>query len=76
MHVCYRLNVKLGGINTIPDPRSAVILTDPSNPTIVMGVRSAVNILTPHIFGLIYKLCRPTSYTQHRMLEIAHRSQP
>ena len=32
-----RLNVKLGGVNTIPDPRSTSILSDPSNPTVVMG---------------------------------------
>lgn len=36
--VMHRINVKLGGINTIPDPRSVQILTDPQNPTIVMGV--------------------------------------
>lgn len=34
-----RINVKLGGVNTVPDPRSVQILTDPHNPTIVMGVR-------------------------------------
>ena len=33
------MNVKLGGINTIPDTRSVSILTDPLNPTLVMGVR-------------------------------------
>ncbi|THH15391.1 hypothetical protein EW146_g5073 [Bondarzewia mesenterica] len=33
-----QINVKLGGINVIPDPRYASILADPSNPTIVMGV--------------------------------------
>jgi eukaryotic translation initiation factor 2C len=33
----YRINVKLGGINTIPDPQSVAVLTDPRNPTIVMG---------------------------------------
>lgn len=31
------MNVKLGGINTIPDPQSVTVLTDPRNPTIVMG---------------------------------------
>ncbi|KAH9951622.1 argonaute-like protein [Amylocystis lapponica] len=36
-NVCLKINVKLGGINTIPDPRSVSILTDPHNPTIVMG---------------------------------------
>lgn len=35
-----RINVKLGGINTIPEPRSVSILTDPTNPTIIMGVRT------------------------------------
>ena len=29
--------MKLGGINTIPDPQSVTVLTDPRNPTIVMG---------------------------------------
>lgn len=33
----YRINVKLGGINTVPDARSVPVLTDPHNPTIVMG---------------------------------------
>lgn len=32
-----RVNVKLGGINSIPEPRSVAFLTDPKNPTIVMG---------------------------------------
>ncbi|KAI6045823.1 hypothetical protein EDC04DRAFT_3024633 [Pisolithus marmoratus] len=32
-----RINVKLGGINTIPDPQSVSILMDPRNPMIVMG---------------------------------------
>ncbi|PCH41081.1 Piwi-domain-containing protein [Wolfiporia cocos MD-104 SS10] len=36
-NVCLKINVKRGGINTIPDPRSVVALTDPHNPTIVMG---------------------------------------
>jgi len=36
-NVCLKINVKLGGINTIPDPRSVTILTDPANPTMVMG---------------------------------------
>ncbi|KDQ64588.1 hypothetical protein JAAARDRAFT_116696 [Jaapia argillacea MUCL 33604] len=36
-NVCLKMNVKLGGINTIPDPSSVSILTDPEKPTIVMG---------------------------------------
>lgn len=36
-NVCLKLNVKLGGINLIPDPRSVSALTDPVNPTIIMG---------------------------------------
>jgi eukaryotic translation initiation factor 2C len=32
-----RINVKLGGINTVPDPRSVPFLTDQANPTVVMG---------------------------------------
>jgi eukaryotic translation initiation factor 2C len=32
-----RVNVKLGGINTVPDPNSVRTLSDPTNPTIVMG---------------------------------------
>jgi eukaryotic translation initiation factor 2C len=31
------LNVKLGGINTVPDPTSVTPLTDPNMPTVVMG---------------------------------------
>ncbi|KZT65768.1 argonaute-like protein [Daedalea quercina L-15889] len=36
-NICLKINVKLGGINSIPDPRSVAFLTDPKNPTIVMG---------------------------------------
>ncbi|RDB19427.1 Protein argonaute-2 [Hypsizygus marmoreus] len=36
-NVCLKMNVKLGGINLIPDPASVAVLTDPNNPTIVMG---------------------------------------
>ncbi|KAH9943477.1 argonaute-like protein [Epithele typhae] len=36
-NVCLKINVKLGGINAIPDPRSVSVLTDPHNPTMVMG---------------------------------------
>ncbi|KAI0677581.1 argonaute-like protein [Trametes maxima] len=36
-NVCLKINVKLGGINTVPDARSVPVLTDPHNPTIVMG---------------------------------------
>lgn len=38
IYVPFRINVKLGGINTIPDPASVSVLTDPRNPTIVMGI--------------------------------------
>ncbi|KAJ3834977.1 argonaute-like protein [Lentinula raphanica] len=36
-NVCLKINVKLGGINAIPDPNSVRALADPQNPTIVMG---------------------------------------
>ncbi|KAK0482092.1 argonaute-like protein [Armillaria luteobubalina] len=36
-NVCLKMNVKLGGINVIPDPASVRLLTDPATPTIVMG---------------------------------------
>jgi len=36
-NVCLKINVKLGGINNIPDPSSVPALSDPLNPTIVMG---------------------------------------
>ncbi|KAF8162674.1 argonaute-like protein [Crassisporium funariophilum] len=36
-NVLLKVNVKLGGINVIPDPQSARVLTDPANPTIVIG---------------------------------------
>lgn len=36
-NVCLKLNGKLGGINTIPDPETERSLTDPNNPAIVMG---------------------------------------
>jgi len=45
----YRINVKLGGINTIPDPQSVTVLTDPRNPTIVMGQEI-------FCFPLVYRL--------------------
>ncbi|KAF9065094.1 hypothetical protein BDP27DRAFT_1332495 [Rhodocollybia butyracea] len=36
-NVCLKINVKLGGINTVPDANSVRTLSDPQNPTIVMG---------------------------------------
>ncbi|KAG6869248.1 hypothetical protein C0993_000001 [Termitomyces sp. T159_Od127] len=36
-NVSLKINVKLGGINTIPEPSSVAVLTDPAHPTIVMG---------------------------------------
>ncbi|KAF4619813.1 hypothetical protein D9613_005017 [Agrocybe pediades] len=36
-NVILKINVKLGGINTVPDPSSVSALTDPHMPTIVMG---------------------------------------
>ncbi|TFY68234.1 hypothetical protein EVJ58_g1134 [Rhodofomes roseus] len=36
-NICLKVNVKLGGINSIPEPRSVSFLTDPTNPTVVMG---------------------------------------
>ena len=36
-NVCLKINVKMGGINTVPDARSVPVLTDPHNPTVVMG---------------------------------------
>ena len=32
-----RVNVKLGGVNTVPDPNSVIILADSTNQTCVMG---------------------------------------
>ena len=32
-----RLNVKLGGVNAVPEPRDVSFLTDSQNPTMVMG---------------------------------------
>lgn len=40
-NVCLKINVKLGGINAIPDPKSVKVLSDPQNPTIVMGMCSS-----------------------------------
>ncbi|KAK7450611.1 hypothetical protein VKT23_012921 [Stygiomarasmius scandens] len=42
-NVCLKTNSKLGGINVIPDTSSVPILSDPSNPTIIMGA----NIVHP-----------------------------
>ncbi|KAF8635579.1 hypothetical protein AX15_000229 [Amanita polypyramis BW_CC] len=36
-NVLLKVNVKLGGINLIPDHASVSVLTDPNTPTIVMG---------------------------------------
>ncbi|RDX47695.1 argonaute-like protein [Lentinus brumalis] len=36
-NVCLKINVKMGGINVVPEPRSVSALNDPHNPTIVMG---------------------------------------
>lgn len=36
-NISLKLNVKLGGINTVPDPTSVTPLTDPNMPTVVMG---------------------------------------
>jgi eukaryotic translation initiation factor 2C len=36
-NVLLKVNVKLGGINTVPAPQSVAVLTDPANPTVVMG---------------------------------------
>jgi len=47
-----RINVKLGGINTIPDPSSVAVLTDPNYPTIVMGTYPVCPILILRHQGL------------------------
>ncbi|KAJ3552095.1 hypothetical protein NM688_g4338 [Phlebia brevispora] len=36
-NICLKVNVKMGGINAVLDQRSAAVLVDPHNPTIVMG---------------------------------------
>ncbi|GJE88331.1 protein argonaute [Phanerochaete sordida] len=36
-NVCLKINVKCGGINTVPEHRSMPTLTDPRIPTLVMG---------------------------------------
>ncbi|KAF8579319.1 argonaute-like protein [Ramaria rubella] len=36
-NVCLKLNVKLGGINCVPLASDVPVLTDPSNPTLVLG---------------------------------------
>ncbi|KAJ7172992.1 argonaute-like protein [Mycena crocata] len=36
-NVALKINVKLGGINVITDPTQVAILSDPHNPTVVMG---------------------------------------
>ena len=37
IYLPHRLNVKLGGVNSVPEPRDVSFLTDSANPTIVMG---------------------------------------
>lgn len=36
-NISLKVNPKLGGTNSKPDPRSAAVLTDPHTPTIIMG---------------------------------------
>ncbi|KAH9077159.1 argonaute-like protein [Lactarius deliciosus] len=36
-NITLKLNVKLGGVNSVPEPRDISFLTDSANPTIVMG---------------------------------------
>ncbi|KAK0432753.1 uncharacterized protein EV420DRAFT_1695881 [Desarmillaria tabescens] len=36
-NVALKINAKLGGVNDIPDPKLAPIISDPRQPTIVMG---------------------------------------
>ncbi|KAL1743740.1 Piwi domain-containing protein [Schizophyllum fasciatum] len=36
-NVCLKVNVKMGGINTVPEPSSVTALTDPHHPTVVFG---------------------------------------
>jgi eukaryotic translation initiation factor 2C len=36
-NITLKLNVKLGGVNAVPEPRDVSFLTDSANPTIVMG---------------------------------------
>ena len=40
-----RLNVKLGGINAIPEADDVSFLTDSANPTIVMGRASSCGLI-------------------------------
>jgi eukaryotic translation initiation factor 2C len=59
-NVCLKINVKLGGINAIPDPQSVSILSDPNNPTLVMGADVAHpapgSIGRPSYTGLVANL--------------------
>ncbi|KAJ7765995.1 ribonuclease H-like domain-containing protein [Mycena olivaceomarginata] len=43
-NVALKINVKLGGINVNPDPTQVTILSDPRNPTVVMGADVRVSI--------------------------------
>lgn len=55
-----RINVKLGGINTIPEPSSVTVLTDPAYPTLVMGM---------YLYPI---LTRGLTFLQVPMLSILH----
>ena len=37
MNVVLKLNAKHGGINSVLDPRSAPFISDPANPTLILG---------------------------------------
>ncbi|THH07841.1 hypothetical protein EW146_g9189 [Bondarzewia mesenterica] len=73
-----KLNFKLGDINTIPDAKSASILYDPSNPTIVMGkspnsfalLRTTPNMMPDRFTWTFLELESDNSFTTMLLLDI------
>ncbi|KAG6835954.1 hypothetical protein H0H93_012916 [Arthromyces matolae] len=67
-NVSMKINVKLGGINTVPDPSSVKALTDPAFPTIVIGadvVHPAPGSDDRPSFTALYVLQKYISYRQN-----------
>jgi eukaryotic translation initiation factor 2C len=57
----FRINVKLGGINTVPDPQDISWLTDPVNPMMVMGKPHMI----VHDCLCSYTFCSPGADISH-----------
>ena len=69
--ISLRMNVKLGGKNTALDARSASILSDPANPTIVLG-RNFLVVFTMVIYSSRHRCRRHTPGPGRRRTALVH----